>query len=56
MDTFRYMYNDKFDDTILDRSEQNNNFFNQLASDKNFRDSVMEALLPIVFSRIKKSQ
>lgn len=56
IDTFRYMYNDKFDDMILDRSEQNNNFFNQLASDKNFRDSVMEALLPIVFSRIKKSQ
>ena len=50
------MYNDKFDNLVIDRSEQNNKFFESLANDKDFRDSIMQALLPIVFERIRKNK
>ena len=56
IETFKFMYNDKFDNIIIDRSEQNNKFFENLANDKDFRDSIMQALLPIVFERIRKNK
>lgn len=56
IETFKFMYNDKFDNLVIDRSEQNNKFFENLANDKDFRDSIMQALLPIVFERIRKNK
>ena len=56
IETFKFMYNEQFDDMVLDRSEQNNIFFDKLASDRDFRDSIMNSLLPIIFDRIKKGK
>jgi len=56
IETFKFMYNERFDDMVLDRSEQNNEFFEKLATNKEFRDEVMLQLLPIVYDRIRKDK
>ncbi|HOJ44627.1 MAG TPA: type I restriction endonuclease [Bacilli bacterium] len=52
--TFGLIYNDYFKKIIIDRAEQNNEFFDQLANDEEFRNIVSESLLPLVFERIRK--
>lgn len=56
IETFKFEYNEKFDDMVLDRSEQNNSFFEKLANNREFRDEVMMQLLPIVYDRIRKDK
>lgn len=56
LETFKYMYQEKFEDMILDRSEQNQVFFKMLANNDEFRNDIMNNLLPLVFERIKRKK
>lgn len=53
--TFELIYEDYFKKVIIDRAEQNNEFFDKLANDEDFRNKIAESLLPLVFERIRKN-
>jgi len=48
------LYKDYFDNMLIDRIEENNNFFEKLGQDDDFKKVVMDKLLPLVFERIRK--
>ena len=52
--SFELIYKDYFDNMLIDRIEENNNFFDKLGQDDDFKKVVMEKLLPLVFERIRK--
>lgn len=52
--TFGLIYDDYFKKVVIDRAEQNNEFFDKLANDEDFRSKIAESLLPLVFERIRK--
>lgn len=53
--SFELIYKDFFDDMLMDRIEENNSFFEKLGQDDDFKKSVMEKLLPLVFEKIRKA-
>lgn len=53
--TFGLIYEDYFKKVIIDRAEQNNEFFDKLANDEEFRNKIADSLLPLVFERIRKN-
>lgn len=52
--SFELIYKDFFDDMLIDRIEENNSFFDKIAQDDDFKKTVMERLLPLVFDRIRR--
>ncbi|RJP57547.1 MAG: type I restriction endonuclease subunit R [Ignavibacteriales bacterium] len=52
--SFELIYKDYFDNMLIDRIEENNNFFEKLGQDDDFKKVVMDKLLPLVFERIRK--
>ena len=54
--TFELVYTDILKRIIIDRLEQNNDFFDKLAGDEDFRNMISDQLLPLVYERIRKSK
>lgn len=54
--TFGLVYDEFFKKVIIDRAEQNNDFFDKLANEEEFRNKIAESLLPLVFERIRKDK
>ena len=54
LDTFKYAFNDKFIDKLIERMDQNQEIFEKILEDKAFGDLVKELLMKKIYKKLNE--
>ncbi|MBL6445411.1 type I restriction endonuclease subunit R [Fulvivirga sp. 29W222] len=54
IDTFKYVFDDKFTDSFIGRMDQNQEFFERILEDKVFGDLVRELMMKKIYKKLKE--
>ena len=56
IEDFQYVFNRIFLDTVMDKIKHNSFFFAKIMDDKEFKNALMEYLLPETYKKLKISK